>query len=452
MLILPEHIMVILNAFAPVFSERVWDWARILGVGAILAPKRRTVTAILRVMGLSQEGQYQNYHRVLNRATWSSLVASRILVGLLVQAFVPAGEPVVLSADETLERRRGRKISGLGCFRDAARSSRTNKVKSFGLRWVSMALLASVPWSPRRWALPFLTVLAPSAKADEAAEQRHKSSIDWICQMIGQVSRWLPQHKLVLVVDGALAARKLARRCAACRTPVTLVTRLQCNARLFDLPGPRQPGQRGRDRVVGARQPTLDDWLADPHAPWQRCQVAWYNGQQHTVDWLSQVALWYTYGEPPVLGRWVIVRDPAGKLEPCLLFVTDPAALPAQIIAWYVMRWNHEVTFEEVRAHLGFETQRQWNDLAIARSSPAILALFSVVTLLTHHRLSSGELPVRATAWYTKSSATFADALAFVRRDLWTSIEFPKAAPDPAFLEIPRSLFDIWVDTLSCVT
>ncbi len=448
--ILPEHIMVILNAFAPVFSERVWDWAQVLVIGAILAPKRRTVTAILRVMGLSQEAQYQNYHRVLNRAQWSSLTVSRILLGLLVQVFVPSEEAIVLSADETLERRRGPKIAGVSCFRDAVRSSHKNKVKSYGLRWVSMALLAAVPWSQRRWALPFLAVLAPSAKTNAAAGQRHKTSIDWICQMIGQVSRWLPQRQLVLVVDGALAARKLARRCAACREQVTLVTRLQWNARLFDLPGPRPPGRRGRQRVIGERQPKLDAWLADPHAPWQRCQVAWYNGQLYTVDLLSQVALWHAYGEPPVLGRWVIIRDPAGKLRPCVLFATDPHAAPEQIVAWYVMRWNHEVTFEEVRAHLGFETQRQWNPLAVARSSPAILGLFSFVTLLAQHLLASNELPVRTTAWYTKSSATFSDVLAYVRRNLWPTIDFPKAAGELYSVEIPRSLFDIWIDTLSC--
>lgn len=448
--ILPEHIMVILSAFVPVFSDRVWDWAQRLGVGAILAPKQRTVSAILRVLGLSQDQQYQNYHRVLNRAQWSGLQVSRILLGLLVAAFVPVGETIVLSADETLERRRGAKIAGIGCFRDAARSSRRNKVKSYGLRWVSMALLARVPWSGRRWALPFLTVLAPSAQLADG--QRHKSSIDWIGQMVKQVSRWLPGRQIVLVVDGALAARKLARQCAACRLPATLVTRLPSNARLFDLPGPRRPGQRGRVASIGQRQPKLDQWLSDRHAPWQRCVVSWYNGQQRTVEVLSQVALWHTYGEPPVLGRWVIVRDPAGKFLPCRLFATDPTASPAQIVAWYVMRWSHEVTFEEVRAHLGFETQRQWNAWAVARSSPALLGLFSLVTLLAQHRLAAAELPVRSTAWYTKSSATFSDVLAFVRRDLWATLVFPKAATSPDFVEIPSPLLDIWIDTLSFAT
>jgi hypothetical protein len=449
MLNLPPEIMTILSKFAPLFSERVWVWAQVLTIGAILAPHRRTVTATLRIMGLGQDRWFQNYHRVLNRAKWSSLASSRVLLMLLIAAFVPGNEPIVLAADETLERRRGAKISGISCFRDAARSSRKNQVKSFGLRWVNMALLVPVPWSARIWALPFLSVLSPSKATNEAEGRRHKTSIDWVMQMITQVHRWLPNRPIVLVVDGAMAALKLGRRCAALKGSVTYVTRLQWNARLFDTPPRRQPGQRGRNRVVGARQPKPQDWLVDPATLWQRGEVAWYNGRRHTVEFVSQVALWYTYGVPPLWGRWVVVRDPQGKLEPCVLFATDPTATPEQIIAWYVARWSQETTFQEVRAHLGFETQRQWNTLAVARTSPAILGLFSLVTLLAHHLLATDSLPVRSTAWYDKSSATFSDVLAFVRSYLWTHTDFPRTAAQPCSVKIPVPILDVWLDALS---
>lgn len=449
MLNLPAEIMVIMNEFAPLFSERIWVWAQVLTIGAILAPQRRTVTACLRIMGLGQERGFQNYHRVLNRARWSSRQASRVLLMLLIAAFVPADEPLVVAADETLERRRGPQISGLSCFRDAARSSRQNKVKSFGLRWVNMALLVTVPWSARVWALPFLSVLAPSQATNKAEGRRHKTSIDWVGQMISQVHRWLPHRPLVLVVDGAMAALKLGLRCAALDGAVTYVTRLQWNARLFEPPPPRQAGQRGRNRLVGARQPKPSAWLADPTTPWQRAVVSWYNGQRRTMEWVSQVALWYTCGMPPLEGRWVVVRDPQGKLEPCILFATDPQATPQQIIAWYVARWSQETTFQEVRTHLGFETQRQWNALAVARTSPAILGLFSLVTLVAHHLLPTDSLPVRSTAWYDKPAATFSDVLAFVRSYLWAHTDFPRAAPEPHSVKIPVAVLDVWLDALS---
>jgi len=447
--ILPSDIMAILNHFAPVFSERIWDWVPVLVGGAILAPQRRMVSTVLRVMGLGQERHYQNYHRVLNRASWSSLAVSQILLGLLVAAFVAAGAPVVVAADETLERRRGAKIHGLGCFRDAARSTGRNKVKSFGLRWVSMMLLVAVPWSPRVWALPFLTVLAPNQASDATRGVRHKTSIDWVKQMILQVRRWLPERPLVLVVDGGLAALKLGLRCAQLRQPVTYLTRLQLNARLFDLPPAQPAGKRGRPRLVGDRQPKPQDWLENPDTAWQSIQLRLYQGRQVTLEYVSQVALWYTCGVQPLLGRWVVLHDPSGALKPWVLFATDPNLSPEQIITFYLMRWSQEVTFEEVRAHLGFETHRQGSRLAVQRTSPAVLGLFALVTLLAHHLLHNEPFPVHSTAWYTKSFATFSDVLAFVRTHLWLHTHFPRAASPPGSVIIPPDLLQLWLETLA---
>lgn len=448
MLTLPAEIMIVMEAFAPVFSHRIWDRVQELVIGAILAPGRRTVTSILRVLGLAGDRQFQNYHRVLNRARWSGLEVSGILLRLLVKAFVPIDGEIVLGGDDTLERRRGARIAGLGCFRDAARSTQRNKVKSMGLRWLSLMVLTVMPWSQRVWALPFLTVLAPNRASNEAEGKRHKTSLDWLEQMIRQVRHWLPGRRLVVVVDGALAALKLAQCCQSLPEPVTYVTRLKLNARLFDPPPPATPGRRGRKRVVGARQPKPADWLADPTTPWQSIVVQWYDGQPRTLHYVSQVALWYTSGKAPVVGCWVLLMDPSGALKPCVLFATDPQATPQQIIQWFIMRWSVEVTFEEARAHLGFETQRQWNPLAVARSSPAILGLFSFICLLAHHLSPTSSLPIRLTAWYTKSEATFSDVIAFVRHTLWTRTLFPISRFHPPSANIPPHLFQLWVDLL----
>src|SRR5919206_2030526 len=196
---LPSAIITVLRHFELVFSERVWEWAKVLLVGVILAPGKRTVTAALRVMGLSNEAQFQNYHRVLNRDTWSSRTLSRILLRLLVRFFVPPDAPIVLGLDDHIERRRGEKIAARGIYRDAVRSSKSFFVKTSGLRWVSLHLLASIPWAQRVWALPFLTVLAPSARYHQERGQRHKQLTDWARQMIKQLRRWLPDRPLVVV-------------------------------------------------------------------------------------------------------------------------------------------------------------------------------------------------------------------------------------------------------------
>src|SRR5918911_2468596 len=178
MLTLPKRIIQVLRHFEPVFSERVWEWTKVLVIGAILVPGERTVAAILRVMGCADEKQFQNYHRVLNRASWSSRELSRLLLGLLVHLFVAGNTPVILGIDETIERRRGRKIAARGVYRDPVRSSKEFLVKTNGLRWISMMLLAPIPWARRVWALPFLTVLAPSERYHEERNLRHKTISD----------------------------------------------------------------------------------------------------------------------------------------------------------------------------------------------------------------------------------------------------------------------------------
>ena len=190
---LPREIVRVLRVFEDVFSERVWDWVQVLVVGAILTPGQRTVAAVLRVMGLSDERQFQNYHRVLNRARWSSRELSRRLLVMLVETFVPAEEPVVIGMDETIERRRGAKIAAKGIYRDPVRSSKSHFVKASGLRWISMQVLAEVPWARRTWGLPFLTVLAPSERYNLERGCRHKTLPQWGRQMIRQIRRWLPE-------------------------------------------------------------------------------------------------------------------------------------------------------------------------------------------------------------------------------------------------------------------
>lgn len=451
MITLPPEIMTVLIPFAQAFSDRTWDWAQPLLIGAILAPGKRTVTAALRVLGLKDDKQYQNYHRVLNRAKWSGLQVSQILLGLLVATFISTGLPLVLGADETLERRRGAKIKAKGVFRDAVRSSQKYINYSSGLRWVSMMLLVPLPWSDRIWALPFLTVLAPSPKTNAANGHRHKTSIDWVGQMIAVVRRWLPQRDLVLVVDGAMAAVKLGLRCAGYLQPVTLVSRLRLDAVLHQPPDLQPKSKRGPKPKKGARLPALAHVLSEPTTSWIKQTLNWYGGKQRLVETVTGTALWYTPSYDPLPIRWVLVRDPLGEFKPAAFFVTDQMATPVQILDWFILRWGLEVTFEEARAHLGLETQRQWSDLAIQRTTPALLGLFSLVTLLAH-QLCDGQLPVQTTAWYAKRQPTFSDAIAHVRYHLWTTMKFVNSPAESRFRLIPDAVLPGLVETFCYAT
>ena len=446
---LPREIVRVLRVFEDVFSERIWDWAQVLVIGAILTPGQRTVAAVLRVMGLGDERQYQNYHRVLNRARWSSRELSRRLLLVLVETLVSVDEPVVIGLDETIERRRGAKIAAKGIYRDPVRSSKSHFVKASGLRWISMQVLTVVPWAGRIWGLPFLTVLAPSERYNVERGRRHKTLPEWGRQMIRQVRRWLPDRALVVVADSTYAVLELLADAAGLPQPVTMVTRLRLDAALYDPAPPREPGTKGRPRLKGERQPTLATRVLDPDTTWEPLTVPWYGGVTAQVEAATGTALWYHPGAPTVALRWVLLRDPAGQFEPQAFLSTDPTVPPAQIVAWFVARWPLEVTFQEVRAHLGVETQRQWSDLAILRTTPALLGLFSLVTLVAHARLDGQPLPVRQSAWYAKSAPTFSDTLAFVRQCLWPVTVFSTSPASDDVVEIPPALFNRLTDTLA---
>ncbi len=269
-------------------------------------------------MGLSQEQQFQNYHRVLNRARWSSRALSRILLRLLIAMFVPGTSPIVVGIDETIERRRGAKIAAKGIYRDPVRSSQAFFVKTSGLRWVSMMLLAPIPWAERVWALPFLTILAPSARYNEQHRRRHKKITDWGRQMIRQLRRWLPERSLVIVADSSYAVIELLACAAGLREPVTVITRLRLDAALYDPAPARKAGTNGRPRLKGARQPALDARLVDPKTNWEKLTVAWYGGQQRLVEVATATAVWYHNGLPPVAIRWVLLSRKPNHRMVCL--------------------------------------------------------------------------------------------------------------------------------------
>jgi hypothetical protein len=290
--ILPTEIMSVLAQFAPVFSARIWGYVPVLVAGSILAPGRRLVTTVLRTMGLAQVAWFQNYHRVLNRAVWSPLAISRILLGLLIAACVPSG-PLVVALDDTLERRRGARIAAKGIYRDPVRSSESHLVKASGLRWVCMLLLVPIPWAQRVWALPFLTVLAPSERYHTARDRRHKTVLDWARQMILLLRRWCPRRPLVVVADSQYAAVELLARCSRAAVGATLITRLRLAAALYEPAPPPVPGRRGRPRLKGKRLPTLAQVLADPATDWTRVVVPmWYGSQERAVAITSQTAVW----------------------------------------------------------------------------------------------------------------------------------------------------------------
>ncbi len=298
--LLPKDFLPLILMFAPLFSKQVWESAVVLLVGAILAPGKRTVSTILRVMGMQHERQFQRYHRVLNRAVWSSRQASRVLLQQLVSAFAPSGV-LVMGIDHTIERRRGKRIGARGIYRDPVRSSQSHFVKTSGLRWLSLMLLVEIPWAKRVWALPFLSVLTPSQRYHQTHGQRHKKLLDWSRQMLMQVRPKVPERAIVLVGDSTFAALELLHAACQLPRPVHIVTRLRLDAALYHPAPKRQAKQLGRPRKVGKRLPPLEALVGNPYTPWEAIVVKdWYAQGEYTLQITSCTAVWYHTGLPPV--------------------------------------------------------------------------------------------------------------------------------------------------------
>ena len=420
MLTPPDVIVPILQPFSSLFHQRTWTKAQLLLIGAILSPRKRTITSALRMMGLGSDGGFSKYHHVLNRAVFSPLQLSRVLLLLLVQHLGGGDEPMVFGIDETIERRRGRRISALGVYRDAVRSSESHMVKTTGLRWISVMWLANIPWAHRTWALPVLTALAPFEQYHRQVGLPHKRITDWARQMILQLRRWLPTRRIIVVADRNYAALELLNFCQSL-TP--FITRLRLDAALYEPPPIRLPGQIGRASIKGHRLPSLIDLLDNDDVNWDRVSVVWHDGTVRTLQLGSQTAHWYSWGRPPVPIRWVLIQDPLGQLQTQALLCTDTSVDPIQVVQWFVLRWRVEVTFQEAREHLGVETQRQWSDRAIARTTPLLLGLLSWVTLAANLLHQERPSTPRTDSWYAKTEPTFIDAIALVRRQLWLGSE-----------------------------
>ena len=405
-----------LAPYLAVFSRRSRPTTAALAVGALLAAGPRTVTNCLRALGLAEHPGFTAFHRVLNRNAWSGLALARTLLRAVVAAFVPSG-PIVIGVDHTLERRRGRRIGPAGHFYDASRSSAEVDVTSRGLRWLSAMVLVEVPFAGRIWALPVLTALTPSKAWSERHGHRHRTVTEWARLMLLAIHRWLPGRPVVVVADGEFAALDLLH---GLRTRMAVITRLRKDACLFD-PPPRHTGKPGRAPRKGKRQPQLSLRITDPATRWQRVvqasRTSWRSGGW--IEYAHGTALWYHGGKPIVPIQWLLVRYPDGRREPEAFLCTDTKADPRDVLDCFNRRWAMETTYEEARAHLGVETQRQWSDPAIFRTTPLLLGLYSAVTLYVHQNAERFTLSPRRAAWYPKPAPTFADALARVRRHLW---------------------------------
>jgi len=414
--------------FSFAFRKDVWPKAQLLLTGAIICPGSRTVCNLLRSVGLRWEKNFPKYHRVLSQDKWSAKKLSGVLLRLIVNNFIPKGECIVFGLDDTIERRWGSKINKRGIYRDPVRSTKSHFVKCSGLRWLSLMVLARLPWLERGayWALPVLTVLCPSERFYTDRNRAVKKLTDWAEQVISWLGRKCAelQRPVYLTGDGSFATFELFIH--AQQLGVGMIARMKLNARLYHLPAKRYPkGKRGPKSPVGKRLLSMDKRLTDKRIKWKKVVFSQWYGQANKEMMISSgVSIWRRNNKCLVKIKWVLIKDPQGIMDPVLLGCTDFDLEEEKIVSFFVRRWRIEVTFAEVRRHLGVETQRQWSDLAIDRTTPCLLALYSIICLLADRLNIKQPIQPNATAWYRKTHVTFSDVLAAVRIEILRKTKF----------------------------
>jgi hypothetical protein len=424
---LPKAAEPLINAFSVAFTRPTFQRVLILFLGAILATRHRTVTGLLRGIGPLAKGHWSDFHRVLCRRVWSCWPLGKVLAALVME-LIPPDRAVICPVDDTTTQHKGKHVYGKGCHHDACRSTHSHIVWIWGHKWIVLCVNVKFAFASRPWALPVLCALYRPRKLNQSEHHRHKTPLELARQLTATLIRWFPERKFILLGDGGYASHELARFCHRHRRHVTLVSRFSPRANLFQPPPPRRAGKNGRPRIKGARLPRPVEAVTLGQAI--RFSVNWYGGKTREVELIWGEGYWYKAGGGAVPVRWVWVHDVQATHRDEYFYCTDPTMPPQQIVSLYTGRWSIEVTFQEVRAHLGFATPRNWSAKSVLRTGPCLLGLFSLVCLIFHRHTHGKGIKPASFEWYARSESTFADAMTCVRRLCWAEVfqQWPKHA------------------------
>jgi hypothetical protein len=478
MLVIPDFAQPVLFSFAPVFYHPTYQRFLVLLVAAILTTGRRTVANLLRTAGELAPGDPSSYHRVLSRRRWSSPELARILIGFILDHWVPEG-PVALAGDDTVDEHRGARVYGKGCHRDPVRSTHSYTAYRWGHKWVVLTILVPFPFAKRPWALPVLVALyrspekAPKAAAKTArrrkakdrtkaqakerarrraetrrsrgiqagSARRHKTPSELMRQLLAVLIHGFPDRRFVFAGDGGYGTHALARFAQRHRRHLTAVSLFYANAALHDPPPAVVGKKNGRPRKKGNRRPTPAAVVAATERR-EALEVSWYGGGRREVEAVSGTGHWHKSGEGLVEVLWVYVHDRTGSHRDSYLFSTDPAMEVARVIETYTGRWSIETMFQEMRAYLGLETTRGRTQATVLRAAPCLFGLYSVVALL-YAALPTAATTEGAVSYRGKAEVTFSDAISVVRRRLWREGVFESHGQTEVFENLPLVLREV---------
>jgi hypothetical protein len=446
---IPKAIEKLFTEFSKEFSPSVWERFLQLLIASVLLRGRKTIWRLLQSSGIPLLGHFSSYHRVFSHRRWSGFALSRHFSRALVERLAPIGV-LQLAGDDTVSQHRGEKVYGKGCHRDAVRSSHNHLVHRWGHKWVVLSLRVHVPGAKRTWALPVLVALYRTPAESKRLGLRHKTPPELMQGLLSVWLRWFPNRKSVFSGDGGFATHRLSQFASRHSRQLTLVSKLVPTAVLHEAASPRTKNQKGRPRVVGARLPSPKQVVAC-RSRGRIVNVSWYGGGRRRVSVISGEGHWYRQGHGLVRIRWVHVLDLDGNHREEYFYSTDCKMDVTEIIEAFVGRWDIEVTFEEMREHMGLETSRGRTCNTVLRFEPCQFLLYSLVVYWYLEIAPSSQNAIWY-SWHGKTSITYTDVIIAVRRNAWDQHLFQRSTPRGFVVKLPNAAKKLVLDALALAT
>lgn len=409
----------------------------LFGAAAILLVGGRTVSAVLRLLGLIERVNPSTYHRLFSHRKWAPAKLARSVAGFVVARFASKGVIKVVG-DETVDGHRGKRVYGKARHRDAVRSSHSHTVYRYGHKWVGLSILVTLPYTSRPVALPILVALYRDRKTNLAEGRRHKTPAELMCGLLAVLMHWFPERKFIFAGDNAYGTHAMARFALRHQRQLTLVSKIVATANLFAPPPKRKRGKHGRPPVKGRALPSPAA-VAKANKGARKIRVRWYGGGWRNVKVFSGMGCWYKSGKGIVSIRWVYVIDLDGTHRDECFFATDVSLTAREIIEMYGGRWNIETTFQELREHLGLETTRGWSRNTVLRMAPCLFLLYTIVVLF-YDTMPASSPHLRMRTWVGKEAITFSDMIISVRHHLWMQWVFAQVPGSGAVQKLPRPI------------
>jgi len=406
-------LIALIEVFRPAFTRPSFEKCRQLWLGWLLTQGRRTVTGAIVASGQAGRRHHAAWHRFFSTARWSADELGRLVLQQILAHFVAEGELVVVSLDDTLAPKKGPRVWGIGNHIDAVRSSRGTKVFCFGHVWVVLCVVVQPSFSHRPWALPVLFRLYRSKKTAKADGVARLKKTELARELVQLVASWVGARRIRVLGDSAYCCAEVGQN-LPCNS--VLVGAMRHDAALTTLPDAAPATGRGRPRLRGPRLPTPAQMAQDEGIPWRPATVRIY-GRDQIVEYKTVVAQWYRVCHALPL-RVVIVRVTTGEIACRVYFSSDATMSPEEILQAYALRWPIEVTFRDLKQHLGFADPPNRKRAAVERTAPWVGLLFSI-TVLWYDRVGHGSAfdwaPLRP--WYRqRRSPSFQEVLATARR------------------------------------